>query len=136
MADSDRAKSVVQEPIQPALQVVKAGSGRVLPMVTGQGSALAIVWPGMGAQHRTLHRFDLGPWAKTVAQQHAGEAVYVVLEGEPAITDLGDGAVQRLTVGAMVHLDPGTRYSFRAGEAGAVILGGPCPPDPSLYLTD
>jgi len=120
----------------PAVRVVERGAGFALPLVAGGGSAVAIVWPGMGAQHRTIHRFNLGPWASTVPQQHAGEAVYAVLEGDTTIIDLADGESECLTVGAMIHLDPGTRYSFRAGESGAVILGGPCPPDPGLYQSD
>lgn len=136
MTDSNNAMTRAVQAIPPAVRVVKRGAGLALPLVAGEGSAVAIVWPGMGAQHRTIHRFNLGPLASTVPQQHAGEAVYAVLEGDATIVDLADGESRTLTVGAMIHLDPETRYNFRAGESGAVILGGPCPPDPGLYPTD
>jgi len=33
----------------------------------------------------------------------------------------------------MIHVEPGTRYEFHAGEDGIEILGGPCPADHALY---
>lgn len=119
-----------------ALRVVKRGTGRELGLINGVGSARAIVWPGMGARYRTMHHLTLGPRASTVDQEHPGEAVYTVLDGTATVSDRAGGETETLIAGAMVHLEPHTRYSFDAGENGAVILGGPCPPDVDLYGSD
>lgn len=113
--------------------VVPGGGGLPLPLVDGEGTAVALVWPGMGAQHRTMHRLRLDPGDATVTQRHDGEAVYGVVEGEATVVDEATGESAELTTGAMVHLDPGTPYRFRAGPDGALVVGGPCPPDGSLY---
>jgi hypothetical protein len=117
-----------------AVRVIKRGTGRALPLVEGPGSAMALVWPGMGARHRSLHHFDLEPGSGTVVQQHEGEAVYGVLVGAASIIDVTTDAAADLPTGAMVHLDARTRYRFVAGADGAVIVGGPCPPDDRLYV--
>lgn len=119
-----------------ALRVVQHGTGRELGLIEGIGSARAIVWPGMGAQYRTMHHLTLGPYAGTLSQEHSGEAVYAVLAGTATISDLSTGETETLTAGAMVHLDPHTRYRFNTGAHGVVILGGPCPPDAALYRSD
>lgn len=130
---TDNSTGVHQTQAAAALRVVKHGTGQELGLIDGAGSARAIVWPGMGAQYRTMHHITLGPHASTVDQEHPGEAVYAILDGTAAIRDLVAGETETLTTGAMVHLDAHTRYSFSAGEHGAVILGGPCPPDAALY---
>ncbi|ORW32739.1 hypothetical protein AWB91_09620 [Mycobacterium paraense] len=61
--------------------------------------------------------------------------MYALLEGEATIVDLARDERQEISTGAMIHLDPLTPYAFIAGEHGAVILGGPCPPDFALYST-
>jgi hypothetical protein len=33
----------------------------------------------------------------------------------------------------MAHVDAGTTYRFRAGDAGLDLIGGPAPADPALY---
>ena len=133
MLEDARQAGAVEETTADAVRVIKPGSGLVLGLVDGPGSATALVWPGMGARYRSLHRFVLGPDARTVAQEHDGEAVYGVLSGETRIIDLASGEQAELGTGAMVHLDPGTPYCFVAGSDGAVFIGGPCPPDETLY---
>lgn len=105
----------------------------VLPIVEGRGKAWAVVWPGMGARLRSLHHLSLGTGAKTVELVHPMEAVYYVMEGNAAVLDITADRRQNLREGAMAHIDPGTSYVFEAGPDGAEILGGPCPPDPSMY---
>jgi quercetin dioxygenase-like cupin family protein len=100
----------------------------------GDGSARAVVWPGMGAKHRSLHRITLGAGARTVEQLHPMEAVYYVIGGSADAVDPSDGSRQELVPGSFVHIDPATRYAFEAGPAGAELVGGPCPPDPALYV--
>jgi hypothetical protein len=116
------------------VHVVKSGTGATLSLIEGSGSASALVWPGMGARHRSLHYLRLDAGARTIVQEHDGEAVYGILAGEATIIDLATNDAASLTTGAMVHVDGRTRYQFEAGSDGAVILGGPCPPDEKLYV--
>jgi quercetin dioxygenase-like cupin family protein len=48
--------------------------------------------------------------------------------------DLGGDESHEVVTGSMLFIEPDTQYQFVAGENGALLLGGPCPPDPSLYL--
>jgi hypothetical protein len=116
------------------VQILDAGAGcPELALVDGDGSARAVVWPGMGATHRSLHRITLGVGARTVEQRHPMEAVYYVIAGSAAAVDPSDGSRQELVLGSFVHVDPATRYVFEAGPSGVDLVGGPCPPDPALY---
>ena len=121
---------------KPRVRVMRSSDERpTLPIVEGEGTAYAIVWPGVGAEERSFHQILLGSGARTVQQRHAGEAVYHVSAGTADIVDLDTGAVSPLRVGSMVHVEPSTGYRFIAGPEGAEVIGGPCPADPVLYTT-
>jgi quercetin dioxygenase-like cupin family protein len=64
--------------------------------------------------------------------RHPTEAVYFVRSGRVRAVDVDRNAGQDLGPGSMVHIGPGAAYQFVAAEA-ADLIGGPCPPDPSLY---
>jgi quercetin dioxygenase-like cupin family protein len=116
------------------VRVVRAADhGPRLPIVEGEGCARAIVWPGGGAALRSMHRIELAGGSRTVALQHPMEAVYYVMRGDGVVRDPGEGGGQALVEGSMVHVEPGTAYAFQAGDAGILLLGGPCPADPTLY---
>jgi quercetin dioxygenase-like cupin family protein len=105
-----------------------------LPLVDGpSGEARAIVWPGMGARHRSMHHIRLPAGAATVPQRHPSEAVYYVIGGTGTVEDLDAGASHALRAGAFAHITPNSRYRFVAGGAELVCVGGPCPPDSTLY---
>lgn len=99
----------------------------------GQGSARAIVWPGVGAEARTMHLVSLPAGAVSRDLSHGGEAVYYVVAGTGRVRDADAGTATDLTAGSMVHVEPGTRYSFAAGTDGIELVGGPGPADPDLY---
>jgi len=99
----------------------------------GQGSARAIVWPGVGAQARTMHLLSLPAGAVSRELGHSGEAVYYVLAGTGVVHDADAGTATELVEGSMAHVEPGTRYSFAAGTDGLELVGGPGPADPDLY---
>ena len=109
-----------------------------LPLVDGPGEARAVVWPGMGARHRSMHYIALGAGARTVPQRHPdSEAVYYVINGEGAIVDLDAGTTHAVHAGSVVFMTAGTRYRIAAARAGAMTcVGGPCPPDPALYPSE
>ena len=44
-----------------------ADHGPELPIVEGEGSARPIVWPGIGAGFRTMHRIELAGGSRTMA---------------------------------------------------------------------
>jgi quercetin dioxygenase-like cupin family protein len=113
--------------------VVLPATGPRLDIVEGGGTAEAVVWPGMGAALRSMHIIRLEPGARTVELEHPSEAAYYVMAGDGGVADLRRAVVFQLTEGSMVHADAGDRYGFRAGAGGLEIVGGPCPPDPSLY---
>ena len=104
-----------------------------LPLVDGAGRAVALVWPGMGAVHRSMHHVTLPARGRTVRQRHPSEAVYYVATGSGTVEDPDAGTHDVIVEGAMIHVEPGTAYRFAAGADGMVLIGGPCPPDPALY---
>ena len=118
------------------VQVVRGSGNSVsLPLVASGGEAVAVVWPGVGSQHRSLHRVLLQPDGYTVDLRHPSESVYYVRSGSATVVDADSGEQQSLVEGSMVHVDPSTAHRFEAGASGAEIVGGPCPPDPSIYET-
>jgi quercetin dioxygenase-like cupin family protein len=110
-----------------------AGEGPQLDIVTGAGSARAVIWPEMGATLRSMHRISLGREARTVELSHPSDAVYYVISGDGAAADRTTGERNALVEGSMVHVDAGTRYELVAGGEGMELVGGPCPADASLY---
>lgn len=104
-----------------------------LPIIDGEGSARAVVWPGTGARHRSMHIVSLPAHGSTIALRHPMEAVYYVVHGSGFVVDTDDGTESPLVEGSMVHVEPGTGYRLRAADTALEVLGGPCPPDPQLY---
>jgi mannose-6-phosphate isomerase-like protein (cupin superfamily) len=115
------------------IRIVDASAGPSLAIVQGDGSATAVIWPGMGARLRSLHVIELGADARTVPLSHPSEAVYCVTAGSGQVVDPDTHDGQPLREGSMVHLEIGTPYAFRAGPDGMSLVGGPSPPDPALY---
>jgi mannose-6-phosphate isomerase-like protein (cupin superfamily) len=117
-----------------AVRVLRpADHGPALPIVEGEGSARPIVWPGIGAAFRTMHRIELAGGSRTIALKHAMEAAYYVIRGDGVVRDPESESTEPLVEGSMIFVEPGTAYAFEAGGAGIVLLGGPCPADPALY---
>ncbi len=104
-----------------------------LPIVAGGGVARAAVWPGVGAKMRSMHRISLAPGSRTIELSHPMEAVYYILSGAGVVQDAAVGDDQSLIEGSMIFVEPNTRYAIQAGDNGLEVMGGPCPPDPSLY---
>jgi quercetin dioxygenase-like cupin family protein len=115
-----------------------ARDAAALPLIDGTGGdARAVVWPGVGARHRSMHHITLAPGARTVSLRHPdSEAVYYVTGGAGAAHDLDTGTVHALRAGSVVFMTPGTRYRLAADPVTAMTcVGGPCPPDPALYAS-
>lgn len=104
-----------------------------LAIVEGGGSARALVWPGTGAEHRSLHLIRLDGGARTIELEHPMEAVYYVVSGAGSLRGRAGAPAGDLVVGSMIHAAPGAAYAVEAGDAGLEMVGGPCPPDPRLY---
>jgi quercetin dioxygenase-like cupin family protein len=109
------------------------GAGPSLPVLAGDGTARAVIWPGAGATQRSIHLIQLAPSSGTLRLEHPAESVYYVLDGSGAVAGDRPAAATPLVPGSMVHVAPGTGYRFSAGLDGLEIFGGPCPPDPALY---
>lgn len=110
--------------------------GLSLPLVDGpDGDVRAVIWPGMGARHRSMHHVRLPAGARTVPHQHASaEAVYYIVQGRGIIEDLDLGRRHTVGAGAFVLITPRSRYRIAAAaDSELVCVGGPCPPDPELY---
>jgi quercetin dioxygenase-like cupin family protein len=101
--------------------------GPDVAVVERNGSARALVWPGIGAQLRSMHLIELEPGGRTWPQCHDAEAVYYVIAGG------GGVGTDELEEGSMIHVAPGTEYVLEAGAEGMQLVGGPSPPDGSLY---
>jgi mannose-6-phosphate isomerase-like protein (cupin superfamily) len=110
-----------------------ASEGFSLPIVHGDGTARAVLWPGNGARFRSLNLVDLGSGSATIDMTHANDCVYYVIAGAGQIVDLKSGAIQPLIEGAMVHIDAGDAYRLVSEDEGVRLVGGPCPPDAALY---
>jgi quercetin dioxygenase-like cupin family protein len=118
---------------KPRVAVHHADDARApLPTIAGEGRAWAVIWPGMGAKCRSLHRISLASGGASMPLRHPGEAVYYVLTGGGAVEDT-PGTARPLIEGSMVHVAPRAGYHFQAGDAGLELIGGPCPADPALY---
>lgn len=113
--------------------VTAAGQGPELPIVAGHGAAHAVIWPGMGAELRSMHRISLAGEARTIEMAHPSDAVYYVISGAGEAVDRETGARGALIEGSMVHVDAGTPYELVARAEGMELIGGPCPADASLY---
>jgi quercetin dioxygenase-like cupin family protein len=115
------------------VRVLDADRGPALDIVEGSGSARAVVWPGVGAELRSMQIISLEDGARTVTLRHPGEAVYYVLRGAGEATDGAAEAGQPIAEGSMVHIGPETAYAFRAGPGGLELVGGPSPADADMY---
>ena len=104
-----------------------------LAIVDGEGSARAILWPGVGAEIRSMHRISLGAGAQTKEMNHPMETVYYIIEGSGIVSDPSASTDEPLIEGSMIFVEPNTPYVIRADNGGIEIMGGPCPPDPALY---
>jgi quercetin dioxygenase-like cupin family protein len=116
------------------IKVVALEEGPALDIIEGDGRARAVIWPGMGAQLRSIHQIELAPGARTIAMRHRSEAVYYVVDGRGEALDVDDPEErQPLRPGSMAHVDAGTTYVLAAGDQGMSLVGGPCPADPAIY---
>jgi hypothetical protein len=115
------------------IQVLDSAVGcPALAFVEGIGSAKAILWPGNGANYRTLHLIELGPGARTIKFGHNSDAVYYVASGVGEIVDVSSRSRHTLIEGAVVHIDREDEYRFETAH-GMKLIGGPCPADYGLY---
>ena len=117
------------------VKVLDASTGPELSIIDGDGRAHAIIWPGMGAQMRSMHRISLADGAATTELRHPGEAVYYVIEGSGEAAEPSSDESQSIELGSMVHVEAETPYVIRAGAGGLELVGGPSPPDPALYAS-
>ncbi len=113
--------------------VVDAELGPELEIIDRGGSARAIIWPGMGAELRSLHRISLQSQGRTIRLTHPSEAVYYVISGSGAVFNDPEAPKEALVEGSMVHIGPGTPYALCASSEGMELVGGPAPADPALY---
>lgn len=118
----------------PRIAVIRDDEHAVsVPLVPGADCAVALIWPGMGARHRSLHRISLAPGMATVTLKHDSDSVYYVVTGAAELIDVDAGRALGCDAGSAVHIDEGTRYQLRASLVSATVVGGACPADPRLY---
>src|SRR5258708_17996242 len=106
------------------------GTGPLLLIVNGDGSARAVIWPGTGAAMRSIHLIQLAPSSETMLLAHPGESVYYVLDGTGTVAGDGPSPATALAPGAMVHVGSGTAYRFVGGTGGVENLCRPRPHKP------
>jgi len=115
------------------VRVIRSADAIRVAMLSGEGEAVALVWPGMGARHRSMHRIRLPAGATSLVMRHDSDSVYFVVEGKADFVDLTLGESVSCDEGSAVHIDSGTEYQIRAETEPALLVGGACPPDPRLY---
>lgn len=113
--------------------VVGVEDGPELEILAGSGTVRAVIWPGMGAKLRSMHRISLAAGSRTIELRHPSDAVYYVIGGSGEARDGDAAASEPLVTGSMVHVDRGTAYELVAGDGGMELVGGPAPADASLY---
>ena len=102
------------------------------PIIEGKGTAKAIVWPGVGASERSFFLIEMDKGSYTKVLNHSSESVYYVKEGSGLVIETNIDTNSKIIVGSMVHVEIGTSYSFKAGDNGLVLIGGPCPFDANI----
>ena len=105
-----------------------------IPILDGEGNAKVVMWPGNGARFRSFHLISMNEGVSTSKLSHASDCVYYVIGGAGAVVDVGTGEHSPLVEGSMIHIDAGDRYCLTASVGGLRVIGGPCPPDETLYL--
>lgn len=122
---------------EPGSDVIRVIDGtaieKPLPLVRGEGTAYAVLWPGNGARYRTFNLIDLKKNDITRDLSHASECAYYVAAGGGVVRSLDDGETQELVEGSMIHIGTGDAYRLEAGPHGMRVIGGPVPVDPALY---
>jgi mannose-6-phosphate isomerase-like protein (cupin superfamily) len=113
--------------------IVRGDDAVPVPLLPGAGSAMALIWPGMGARYRSMHRLAFQPGTASIVLRHESDAVYYVVDGAAEFVDVDTGEASPCDAGTAVHIDAGTRYQLRATSGPATVVGGPCPADPSIY---
>lgn len=105
-----------------------------LPIIVGEGTAVAAMWPGNGAKWRTFNVVDIKAGSQTIDLQHASDSVYYVKGGSGVVIDVATGRSTQLSEGTMLHIDRGDIYRFEASAKNdLLVIGGPCPADERLY---
>jgi hypothetical protein len=115
------------------IQILEGDAGPELAIVEGAGLARAVIWPGMKARARSLHRIQLEDGAGTIDLCHPSDAVYYVIAGTGAVTEIEPPERFDLRAGSMFHVDAGTRYAISAADGGLDLVGGPAPADDAMY---
>src|SRR6266851_2749345 len=100
------------------------GTGPLLPIVKGDGSARAVIWPGTGAAMRSIHLIQLAPSSETVLLEHPGESVYYVLDGTGTVAGDGPSPATALLLGRWFTWDPQPHIASSAAPAGWRSLAG------------
>lgn len=104
-----------------------------IPLVDGKGNAKVILWPGNGAEFRSMQLFTLEKGDRSVPLKHTNDCVYYVIEGAGTVESVPEKVSQPLVEGSIIHIDSNDEYRILAGADGIRFLGGPCPPDEALY---
>ena len=117
------------------IAILDGAGGPELAIVEAGGEARAVVWPGVGADARSLHHVWLEAEGRTVELSHPSDAVYYVIAGDGSVEDPAGGEGHALRAGSMFHVDAGTAYRVMAGPEGMDLVGGPAPADPALYAS-
>lgn len=115
------------------VMVLDADSGPQLQILVGDGSVRGAIWPGTGAQLRSMHHLQLHEGAHTIELRHDSDAAYAVLSGQGTVFEPPASEPSALREGSMFHVDAGTAYVISAGAGGIELVGGPAPADPALY---
>src|SRR5258707_13760096 len=83
------------------------GTGPLLPIVNGDGSARAVIWPGTCAAMRSINLIQLAPTSETMLLAHPAQSVYYVLDGTGTVAGDGPAPMTSLFPCAMVHVGTG-----------------------------
>jgi mannose-6-phosphate isomerase-like protein (cupin superfamily) len=100
-----------------------------LPLAPGGGRVRALLRPEI-SRERSLLYVELPAACASADLRHPHEAVYYVARGNGQVVDTDTGTAHQVRDGLMVYLTPGQGYRL---VGPAIFIGGPCPPDPTLF---
>jgi len=118
-----------------AIKILKADKDFVeIPLVKG-GTAKAIIWPGMGAKHGSMHYIVMKPGEENIMHKHKeSEDMFYIVQGSGVVVDGDTEEEHPFEKGDFVFVEPNTKHAVKSlGPEDYISVGGPSPADIEVY---
>jgi|AntRauTorcE11898_2_1112593.scaffolds.fasta_scaffold21724_2 quercetin dioxygenase-like cupin family protein len=118
-----------------SVKVLRPEKDFVLIPYVKEGTAKAIIWPGMGAKYGVMNYFVMKPGGENVPHKHDdSEDMFYIAQGQGVVADLDNNIEHPIEAGCFVYVEPGTMHAAKSyGPDDYISIGGPTPPDPEMF---